>query len=103
MNWRSAGRAAFLLFIGAAVVGSPAARAQGTGATAQATAAAGAQDAQQKLLDEGENKFHANCGRCHQPPHHLPPRLVLTVERHMRVRATLTPEDMKAIIAYLTQ
>jgi mono/diheme cytochrome c family protein len=55
------------------------------------------------LLAEGEKRFHANCGRCHQPPHKLPPRLILTVERHMRVRATLTEEDMRAIVAYLTQ
>lgn len=61
------------------------------------------ESAQQKLLDEGEAKFHANCGRCHQSPHHLAPRVVMTVERHMRVRATLTDEDVKAIVAYLTQ
>jgi mono/diheme cytochrome c family protein len=57
----------------------------------------------QQLVAEGENKFHANCGRCHQAPHHLAPRVVMTVERHMRVRATLTDEDVKAIVAYLTQ
>jgi mono/diheme cytochrome c family protein len=59
--------------------------------------------AQQKLLDEGEKRFHANCGRCHQSPHKFPPRMVMTIERHMRVRATLTDEDMRAIVAYLTQ
>ena len=65
---------------------------------------AGAQEsAQQKLLDEGEKRFHANCGRCHQSPHKFPPRMVMTIERHMRVRATLTDEDMRAIVAYLTQ
>jgi mono/diheme cytochrome c family protein len=64
----------------------------------------GAQDStQQKLLDEGDKRFHANCARCHQSPHKFPPRMVMTVERHMRVRATLTDEDMKAIVAYLTQ
>jgi mono/diheme cytochrome c family protein len=62
-----------------------------------------AESSRQTLLDEGENKFHANCGRCHQPPHHLAPRVVMTVERHMRVRATLTDEDVRAIVAYLTQ
>jgi mono/diheme cytochrome c family protein len=64
----------------------------------------GAQEsAQQKLLEEGEKRFHANCGRCHQSPHKFPPRMVMTIERHMRVRATLTDEDMRAIVAYLTQ
>ena len=63
----------------------------------------GQESAQQKLLDEGEKRFHANCGRCHQSPHKFPPRMVMTIERHMRVRATLTDEDMRAIVAYLTQ
>ena len=64
----------------------------------------GAQEsAQQRLLDEGDKRFHANCGRCHQSPHKFPPRMVMTIERHMRVRATLTDEDMRAIVAYLTQ
>ena len=52
---------------------------------------------------EGEKRFRANCGRCHQSPHNLPPRMILTIERHMRVRATLTAEDMRAIVAFLTQ
>ena len=61
------------------------------------------ESAQQKLLEEGDKRFHANCGRCHQSPHKFPPRMVMTIERHMRVRATLTDEDMRAIVAYLTQ
>lgn len=76
----------------------------GQGAGANGKAASGEKlDERRKLLDEGENKFHANCGRCHQAPHHLAPRVVMTVERHMRVRATLTDEDVRAIVAYLTQ
>jgi mono/diheme cytochrome c family protein len=55
------------------------------------------------LRDEGEKRFRANCGRCHQSPHKFPPRMVMTIERHMRVRATLTDEDMRAIVAYLLQ
>jgi len=34
---------------------------------------------------EGEKRFQANCGRCHQSPHKFPPRMMLTIERHMRV------------------
>jgi hypothetical protein len=45
----------------------------------------------------------ANCGRCHQAPHKIHPRMMATIVRHMRVRATLTDEDMKAILAYMTQ
>ena len=52
---------------------------------------------------EGEKRFQANCGRCHQFPHKFSPRVILTVERHMRVRALVTEDDMRTIIRYLTQ
>jgi cytochrome c5 len=52
---------------------------------------------------DGEKRFQANCGRCHQFPHKFPPRMILTIERHMRVRALVTDEDMRVIIRYLTQ
>lgn len=55
------------------------------------------------LLVEGEKRFATNCGRCHQSPHHFPPRMMATVVRHMRVRATITDEDMRLILRYLTQ
>ena len=55
------------------------------------------------MLVEGEKRFGTNCGRCHQSPHHFPPRMIMTIERHMRVRTTLTDEDMRLIILYLTQ
>ena len=52
---------------------------------------------------EGERRFHANCGRCHQSPHKFPPRMMATIIRHMRVRATITDEDMRLILRYMTQ
>jgi mono/diheme cytochrome c family protein len=52
---------------------------------------------------EGEKRFATNCGRCHQSPHKFPPRMVMTIERHMRVRATLTDEDMRVIVRFLTE
>ena len=52
---------------------------------------------------EGEQRFRANCGRCHQAPHKFPPRMMATIVRHMRVRATITDEDMRYILAYMTQ
>jgi mono/diheme cytochrome c family protein len=52
---------------------------------------------------EGEKRFRANCGRCHQPPHKLPPRVMAAAIRHMRVRAMITAEDMKFILRYMTQ
>ena len=52
---------------------------------------------------DGEKRFRANCGRCHQPPHKFPPRMMATIVRHMRVRATLTDEDVRLILAYMTE
>jgi hypothetical protein len=52
---------------------------------------------------EGEKKFHANCGRCHAAPQKFPPRMMATIVRHMRVRATITDEDMRLVLYYLTQ
>jgi mono/diheme cytochrome c family protein len=55
------------------------------------------------LRIEGEKRFHANCSRCHMAPTKLPPRAAATIIRHMRVRATITDDDMRLILAYLTQ
>jgi mono/diheme cytochrome c family protein len=52
---------------------------------------------------EGEKRFHNNCGRCHMAPQKFPPRMMATVVRHMRVRATITQEDMRLILDYMTQ
>lgn len=52
---------------------------------------------------DGERRFHANCSRCHASPHKFPPRMMSTIVRHMRVRATITDEDMRRILYYMTQ
>jgi mono/diheme cytochrome c family protein len=52
---------------------------------------------------QGEQRFHANCGRCHAAPHKFPPRMMATIVRHMRVRATITDEDMRLVLLYMTQ
>jgi mono/diheme cytochrome c family protein len=52
---------------------------------------------------QGEQRFRANCGRCHAAPHKFPPRMMATVVRHMRVRATITDEDMRLVLFYMTQ
>ena len=52
---------------------------------------------------EGERRFQANCGRCHAAPHKFPPRMMATIVRHMRVRATLTDQDVKLVLFYMTQ
>lgn len=51
----------------------------------------------------GEQRFHANCGRCHAAPQKFPPRMMGTILRHMRVRATITDEDRRLILFYMTQ
>ena len=52
---------------------------------------------------QGEQRFRANCGRCHSTPQKFPPRVMATIVRHMRVRATITDEDMRLILFYMTQ
>jgi cytochrome c5 len=51
----------------------------------------------------GEQRFRANCGRCHAAPQKFPPRMMKTVLRHMRVRATITDQDMRLVLYYMTQ
>ena len=52
---------------------------------------------------EGEQRFRANCGRCHAAPQKFPPRMMATIVRHMRVRATITDDDMRLVLFYMTQ
>jgi cytochrome c5 len=49
----------------------------------------------------GELKFQQNCNRCHNAPQELSPRISGTVALHMRVRASLSEADVKAILQYL--
>jgi cytochrome c5 len=83
--------------------GKPAPAPTGNSAAGTPPAAAAVQQYGDAWRVEGEKRFQANCGRCHQSPHKFPPRMVMTIERHMRVRATLTDEDMRLIVRYLTQ
>ena len=52
---------------------------------------------------EGERRFRSNCARCHAAPPKFPPRMMATIVRHMRVRATLTDQDMRLILRYMTE
>jgi len=60
-------------------------------------------DQNEAMRIEGEKRFHANCGRCHAAPHKFSPRMMATIVRHMRVRATITDEDMRLILHYMTE
>jgi mono/diheme cytochrome c family protein len=72
------------------------------GSTPSIPVARDANDAE-NLRTEGEQRFRSNCGRCHAAPHKFPPRMMATIVRHMRVRATITDEDMRLILYYMTQ
>jgi hypothetical protein len=51
----------------------------------------------------GEQRFRANCARCHAAPQKFPPRMMGTILRHMRVRAAITDKDQRLILFYMTQ
>lgn len=51
--------------------------------------------------NRGERAFQENCGRCHNPPEQLSPRITGTVLRHMRERALLSPQDERDILKFL--
>jgi cytochrome c5 len=73
-------------------------------ASASATASGSANATQDENLHlEGEKRFRSNCGRCHVAPSKFPPRMMSTIVRHMRVRASLTNEDMRLILRYMTE
>src|SRR5262245_48918139 len=95
--------AGFLL--GAALAMPAGARHSGDGPASSAKTNATVQPVRTEddLRVEGEKRFRANCGRCHQSPHKFPPRMMLTIERHMRVRALITDEDLRLIVRYMTQ
>jgi mono/diheme cytochrome c family protein len=88
-----------ILALASAVWGAAPSGKSDPSSTPQAPATAGADD----MRVEGERRFQANCGRCHAAPHKFPPRMMATIVRHMRVRATLTDEDMKLVLFYMTQ
>jgi len=67
------------------------------------TAAGVSQQDAAAMRVEGEKRFYANCGRCHAAPHKFPPRMMATIVRHMRVRATITDEDMRLVLFYMSE
>jgi hypothetical protein len=104
----SPGRKIFLfalpLLVGMSVLTRPvAAQGQSKGPRATAPVPSISQLTADEIRIEGEKRFQANCGRCHQSPHKFPPRMMATIVRHMRVRATITDEDMRLVLLYMTQ
>lgn len=75
-----------------------------TGKDSSATTVSAEQGAQnENMRFEGEKRFRSNCGRCHAAPPKFPPRMMATIVRHMRVRATITDQDMRLILRYMTE
>jgi mono/diheme cytochrome c family protein len=70
---------------------------------ASANTPLGKQDkhARPRPASEGERVFAQNCSRCHTAPEGFPPSISGTIVRHMRVRASLSREDERAILKYL--
>ena len=62
---------------------------------------AAAPNSKARMGQQGEHRFQANCGRCHNPPESLSPREVKAVLQHMRVRAMLSAEDEQLILKFL--
>jgi cytochrome c5 len=51
--------------------------------------------------ERGERVFKQNCSRCHEAPQSFSPRISGTVIRHMRVRASISERDERAILHFL--
>jgi mono/diheme cytochrome c family protein len=49
----------------------------------------------------GQKLFQQNCARCHEAPQSFPPQISGTVLRHMRVRASLSAADEKALMEFM--
>ena len=92
-----------LLPVGGVVVAQSANSEDGKDAHAAAAAPVNHASPSGESRLEGEKRFHANCGRCHLAPPKFPPRMMATIIRHMRVRATITDEEMRLILSYMMQ
>lgn len=54
-------------------------------------------------MAHGQEVFEQNCSRCHNPPRAIPPQITGTILRHMRVRASLSAADEKALLRFMAQ
>lgn len=52
-------------------------------------------------IARGETLFEENCARCHNAPRAFPPQISATIVRHMRVRASLSASDEKALLRFM--
>lgn len=54
-------------------------------------------------IARGQEVFNQNCSRCHNAPQSIPPQISATVIRHMRVRASLSAADEKALLRFMNR
>lgn len=102
MNKRIALLTLVLAFVASVYAAEPPRKSENDSANMGATVARSSADADAMRV-QGEQRFRANCSRCHAAPHKFPPRMMATIVRHMRVRATITDEDMRLVLFYMTQ
>lgn len=54
-------------------------------------------------IARGQKVFEQNCSRCHNAPQGFPAQISGTILRHMRVRASLSAADEKAVLRFMNQ
>ena len=52
-------------------------------------------------IARGQFVFEQNCSRCHNAPKAFPPQISATIIRHMRVRASLSAADERAMLRFM--
>ena len=62
---------------------------------------ADAKPAAAEKVSRGERVFQQNCSRCHNAPQSFPPQISAAIVRHMRVRASLSAADEKALLEFM--
>jgi len=102
MNTRVAILTAVLALVSSAYAANPSRKGESESASASTPVVQNGTEADAMRV-QGEQRFRANCSRCHAAPHKFPPRMMATIVRHMRVRATITDEDMRLVLFYMTQ
>jgi len=50
----------------------------------------------------GQQVFKQNCARCHDAPQNFPPQISGTIVHHMRIRASMSAEDEKALLKFMS-
>jgi mono/diheme cytochrome c family protein len=93
---------AVLALVASMYAADPSRKTENDSANVNAAVARSSADADAMRV-QGEQRFRANCSRCHAAPHKFPPRMMATIVRHMRVRAMITDEDMRLVLFYMTQ